>query len=83
MRFRSSVLWASLAAYLTARLSQLYAGTLPGLVIVLFHVVPPAVFALVHGSILYRVKGMMIFTACCLGVGGFAESRKHHMNPTG
>jgi len=38
------------------------------------HVIPSALFALVHASILYRIKGILIFTAFCLGVAGFCES---------
>ena len=68
------LLWATLAIYLCARICQLYADRLPTLLVVVLHVVPPAVFALVHGSILYRSKGTLVFTALCLGVGGLSES---------
>jgi uncharacterized membrane protein len=37
-------------------------------------VVPLAVFALVHGSILYGLRGMAAFTVFCLGVGAVCES---------
>lgn len=57
-----------------ARVSQLFADRLPVLLIVILHVVPPAVFALVHGSFIYRVRGALIFTGCCLGVAAFSES---------
>lgn len=40
----------------------------------LLHVIPPAVFALVHGRILYGTKGIATFTAYCLGIGCIAES---------
>jgi uncharacterized membrane protein len=68
------LLWATLAIYLCARICQLYADRLPTLLIVVLHVIPPAVFALVHGSILYRFRGVLVFTALCLGVAGFTES---------
>ncbi len=68
------LLWATLALYLGARICQLYADRLPTLLIVVLHVIPPAVFALVHGSILYRSRGMLVFTALCLGVAGLLES---------
>ena len=68
------LLWATIAIYLGARICQLYADRLPTLLIVVLHVVPPAVFALVHGSILYRFRGTLVFTALCLGVAGFTES---------
>lgn len=59
--------------YVLARLCQLYADRLPTLLIVILHVIPPAIFALIHGGILYRMKGISIFVAFCLGFGGLAE----------
>jgi uncharacterized membrane protein len=67
------LLWASLALYAGARICQLYADQLPTLLIVVLHVIPPATFALVHGSILYRFRGMLVFTSLCLGVAGVSE----------
>jgi uncharacterized membrane protein len=72
-RWESLLLWATLAVYVGARVCQLYADRLPSLLIVVLHVVPPAVFALVHGSMLYRVRGMLVFTGFCLGVAGLCE----------
>jgi uncharacterized membrane protein len=63
-----------LLLYVTARICQLYADRLPTLLIVFLHVVPPAVFAAIHGSILYRARGMLVFTAFCVGAGGLCES---------
>ena len=60
--------------YVLARLCQLYADRLPTLLIVILHVIPPAIFAIVHGSILCQPKGISIFAAFCLGFGGLAES---------
>ena len=37
-------LWVCLLLYAAARVLQLYAGTVPNLLIVVFHVVPPALF---------------------------------------
>lgn len=59
--------------YVLARLCQLYADRLPTLLIVILHVIPPAIFALIHGGILYRMKGISIFVAFCLGFGSLAE----------
>jgi uncharacterized membrane protein len=73
-RWREWFLWGTLAAYVMARISQLYADRLPTLLIVVLHVVPPALFALAHGSVLYRVKGISVFVVFCLGFGTFAES---------
>ncbi len=72
--WRAILLWVALLLYLLGRLAQLYADRLPGLLIVVLHVAPPAAFALIHGSILYRAKGIFIFTALCMGVGGLCES---------
>jgi putative membrane protein len=68
------LLWATLAVYVVARICQMYADRLPALLIVVLHVDPPAVFALVHGSMLYRRRGILVFTLLCLDVAGFLES---------
>ena len=68
------LLWASLTLYVGARICQLYADRLPTLLIVVLHVVPPAIFALAHGSLLYRLKGVLVFVMVCLGVAGMSES---------
>lgn len=73
-RWKSASIWAALASYLVGRLCQLWAHRLPTLLVVLLHVLPPAILALVHGSVLYGRKGILVFTACCLGVGGVFES---------
>lgn len=63
-----------LFAYVLARICQLYADRLPALLIVVLHVIPPALFALVHGSVVYRAKGISVFAVFCLGFGTAAES---------
>src|SRR6185312_5118602 len=73
-RKREKFLWAMLFLYVLGRIGQLYADRLPTLLIVCFHVVPPAMFALAHGSFLYGRKGILIFAATCLGFGTLAES---------
>jgi hypothetical protein len=72
--WRERCCWGMLLLYAMARVCQLYADRLPTLAIVAMHVVPPAIFALVHGSVLYRVKGISVFVLCCLGMGTLAES---------
>jgi uncharacterized membrane protein len=57
-----------------ARILQLFAGRVPNLLIVMFHVVPPAIFAVVHGARIYRLRGILIFAILCLGVGTLFES---------
>jgi len=69
-----ALLWSTLLLYVLGRLCQLYANRLPTLLIVILHVIPPAIFAIVHRSILYRLKGISIFAAFCLGFAGLAES---------
>ncbi len=60
--------------YLVGRCLQLFAGQVPNLLIVVLHVVPPALFALVHGVHIYGARRMVAFTTICLGVGAFFES---------
>jgi len=73
-RRRAQFLWAMLLLYGIARICQLYAGRLPTLLIVILHVVPPALFALAHGSVLYGARGISVFAVFCLGFGTLAES---------
>ena len=73
-RWRTRVLWATLLFYLLARVCQLYAERLPTLLIVCLHVIPPAFFAIIHGSAIYGSKGMSMFAVSCLGFGTLAES---------
>ncbi len=62
-----------LALYAMGRICQLFADRLPALSIVVLHVVPPAVFALIHGSIVYGRRGILVFCGFCIAVGGAAE----------
>jgi uncharacterized membrane protein len=71
---RMHFLWGMLVAYVVARVCQIDAGSLPSLLIVVLHVVPPALFAFAHGSVLYGAKGISVFALLCLGFGTLAES---------
>jgi putative membrane protein len=62
-----------LAIYAFARICLLLDGRIPWIFIVVLHVVPPALFALAHGAVLYRVQGIAVFAAACLGTGALAE----------
>lgn len=42
--------------------------------VVALHVFPPIVFALVHGAMSYRVRGIVTFAVLCLGVGSSFEN---------
>src|SRR5580658_11184110 len=64
----------ALLLFLVARILQLFAGRVPSLLIVTFHVIPPALFAVVHGARIYRSRGILLFAGLCLGVGSLFES---------
>jgi len=63
-----------LLLYAIGRILQLFAGGVPNLIIVVFHVIPPAFFAAIHGARIYRSRGILIFMGLCLGVATFFES---------
>lgn len=70
----SLLLRGILALYIAGRISQLFAPVLPTILVVLLHVIPPALFALVHGTRLYRLRGFLMFSGCCLLTGAVSES---------
>ncbi len=67
-------LWFCLLLYIAARFLQLCVGPISMLTIVVLHVVPSAAFALLHGARIYRWRGILTFTALCLGIGCLFES---------
>jgi len=69
-----SVLWALIALYAAARVLQIFQGKVPMLAVVALHVLPPAVFAMIHGAMLYRSRGVLSFIALCLIVGNVFEN---------
>jgi putative membrane protein len=73
-RGQSFVLWATFLVYVAGRVCQQYPDKIPVLAIVAMQVLTPAIFALVHGKIRYGVRGMLVFTGFCMGVGGVSES---------
>ena len=62
-----------LFSYVVGRILQLFAGEVPSLLIVVLHVIPPALFAAVHGGRIYRSRGIIVFTILCVAVGAFFE----------
>jgi uncharacterized membrane protein len=70
----SLMLWALLMVYAVARVLQVFPGKVPLLAIVALHVLPPIVFALIHGAMLYRTRGIIAFFAICLVVGNIVEN---------
>jgi uncharacterized membrane protein len=69
-----NALVALLVVYAGARVLQVFPTRAPTLLIVVLHVFPPAIFALIHGRRIYGVRGVVVFMALCLGVGSFFES---------
>jgi uncharacterized membrane protein len=63
-----------LLLYLIGRILQLFVGSVPSLLIVAFHVIPPALFAVIHGARIYRACGILVFVTLCLGIGALFES---------
>jgi putative membrane protein len=62
-----------IVVYAASRLLQVF-PLVPMLAVVVLHVVPPALFALIHGARLYRVRGILVFVAICLTVGNIFEN---------
>ncbi len=67
-------LWTFIALYVTARFLQVVPGKVSMLAVVALHVLPPMLFALVHGAMFYRTRGILIFFAICLVVGNVVEN---------
>lgn len=70
----SLVLWALLLLYANARVLQIFPGKVPIVAVVALHVLPPIVFALIHGAIFYRTRGILVLFAFCLVVGNVFEN---------
>jgi uncharacterized membrane protein len=62
-----------LLLYVMGRFCQPFAGRIPNLLIVSLHVIPPALFAVIHGSRIYRFRGILVFVFLCVGVGASFE----------
>jgi uncharacterized membrane protein len=70
----SFALWVLIGVYAVARVLQIVPGKVPMLTVVALHVFPPVIFALIHGAILYRPRGVAIFVALCLVIGNLFEN---------
>ena len=68
-----SLLLILLFLYLVARICQLFAGRIPDLLIVALHVIPPALFALIHGARIYGSRSILVFATLSLGIGTLFE----------
>jgi uncharacterized membrane protein len=67
-------LYALIAVYASSRVLQVFPGKVPMLAIVALHVLPPLVFALIHGAMVYGVRGIVTFFALCFVVGTIVEN---------
>ena len=67
-------LWALLVIYALARAAQLIPDRIPMVAVVSLHVLPPLAFALVHGAIVYRRRGILTFVLLCLVIGNALEN---------
>lgn len=70
----SFALWGLLVLYSAARVLQVFPGNIPMLAVVALHVLPPAIFAIIHGAMLYRTRGILSFVVICLVVGNIFEN---------
>jgi uncharacterized membrane protein len=69
-----AALRAVIAIYAAARVLQVFSGIPPSLPVVALHVLPPLLFALLHGAAAYGLRGILTFTAICVVVGNLAEN---------
>lgn len=72
-KFLGVVLWSLTLIYFGARFLQL-SGRVPLLVVIALHVLTPLTFALLHGAILYRIRGILIFVGLFLLIGNLFEN---------
>lgn len=63
-----------IAVYALSRVLQIFPGKIPMLAIVALHVLPPLLFALVHGVIFCGLRGILTFFALCFVVGSIVEN---------
>src|SRR5262249_57588216 len=59
-------LWALIMFYAAATILPLFPGAVPFPIVVASEIIPAAIFALVHGAKLYRLRGIFVFAALCL-----------------
>jgi len=71
-------LWALLAIYAVARVTQAFPDRIPVVAIVALHVLPPLAFAILHGAMVYRVRGILVFVFLCLVIGNILENLGVH-----
>ncbi len=67
-------LYSLIAIYSISRILQTFPGRVPMLAIVALHVVPPLLFAWIHGAIGYGLRGILAFFAISIIVGSIVEN---------
>jgi uncharacterized membrane protein len=67
-------LWSLIALYAAARILQVFPGKIPMLAVVALHVIPPALFALIHGARFYGSRGILVYVALCVAIGNILEN---------
>src|SRR5215467_15830903 len=60
--------------YAAATILPLFPGAVPFPIVVASEIIPAAIFALVHGAKLYRLRGIFVFAALCLLIGNILEN---------
>src|SRR5689334_20740116 len=65
---------ALMAVYSVAVVLPWFFGKLAVQLIVAAQIIPPALFALIHGSQVYRLRGILAFTLICLAIGNIFEN---------
>ena len=68
------VLWLLIVVYAISRVLQVFPWGVPMLGVVALHVIPAAAFALIHGTMFYRLRTMLVFCGICLVVGNIFEN---------
>jgi hypothetical protein len=77
-RLLTAFLWLLIAIYAAARILQIFPCRVVMLVVVALHVLPPLFFALIHGAMFYRVRGILgswrsqWLSGACLSMWGSA-----------
>jgi uncharacterized membrane protein len=62
-----------IVVYAASRVLQVFPFRVPLLAIVALHVLPPIVFAWIHGAIRYGIRAILAFFAICIVVGNVVE----------
>ena len=70
----NGLLWLLIALYACSRILQVFPGPASMLDVVALHVLPPALFAMIHGALLYRIRGSVMFLLICFVVGNIFEN---------